>query len=140
MTSIVRYLTPKTTYGDLQTLLTNEPNLKALPIVESKENMILLGSCSRTKLLQSLNRKVGEKARQAEAIARLEESFEEVERRFRPISEDQLQIASSIRRSSSRLDLESADQTMQAPNKMSFYYTDRPEVEDEPATTRKLSR
>lgn len=58
MTSNIKFLTPKTTYGELQTILTEEPHLKALPIVENKETLILLGSSNRRRLVASLNNKV----------------------------------------------------------------------------------
>lgn len=135
MTSNVQFLTPQTTYEELQKILIKDAHLKALPVVETLSSMILLGSSSRKRLIEMLDRKVGVKARQAEAYARLNESFDELERRFKPteiMSVDSLQPLETNKKAN-------------LPNKMKFYYNDLPEdyqksVDDENEQLRKMSR
>jgi hypothetical protein len=138
MTNVVQYLTPQTTYGEVQRILANESNLKALPVVEKPETLILLGSSSRKRLLESLERRIGSKARQAEALERMNTSFHVLEQRLRSKSEN---------RSRNILDvdqLQSPPAVATLPNKMQFYYNDIPEdqLEPKPIVTdlRKMSR
>lgn len=122
MTSTVHFLTPQTTYEELQRILITESRLKALPVVENKTSMILLGSSSRKRLIESLDKKVGAKARQTEAFSRLNESFDELERRFRPTTNDQTLMPSN----DNAIDLESANNQLNLPSKLQFYYNDVP--------------
>ncbi|KAI6230001.1 Chloride channel protein clh-3 [Aphelenchoides fujianensis] len=66
----VRYISPATTYRELRFLLTQRPRLKAVPVVDSEESCILVGSCTRSTLTAALERQVGGEARRAEARAR----------------------------------------------------------------------
>lgn len=72
----LRFLSKNSTYGEVQDILLNEPRLKAFPIVENRKNMILIGSCSRARLLRSLDMKVGVEARQNEAMRQITENIQ----------------------------------------------------------------
>ncbi|KAI6194538.1 Chloride channel protein 2 [Aphelenchoides besseyi] len=126
MTSAVRYLTPKTTYGELQTLLVEDQHLKSLPVVQSRQDMILLGSCSRTKLLQSLEKRVGSAARQTEAHRRITEGFNELARRCRSSTNPRpglLLSPTNLERNK--------EESRSVPNKLNFYYRGRPPTLEE---------
>lgn len=131
MISDITFITPQTTYGELQTFLTSGHQLKAIPVVENKNSMILLGSSSRKRLIESLNKKVGVKARQAEALFRIKESFEEMEQRLKP---------HNMTKNNSMVDIEAGNQN-NLPDKMQFYYTDTPDPKSiDEIDARKLSR
>ncbi|KAI6183896.1 hypothetical protein M3Y97_00537800 [Aphelenchoides bicaudatus] len=83
MTSKIRYLTPQTTYKELQLLLADEARFKALPVVENDKTLILLGSSNRKRLLESLDKQVGCAARKNEALERMNYSFNIIGQRMR---------------------------------------------------------
>jgi CBS-domain-containing membrane protein len=142
MTTAVQYLTPQTTYGELQTILSNEANLKALPVVENSETLILLGSSSRKHLLESLERRVGDRARQAEALERMNTSLGVLEQRFRSTSEARSQTILAVDQLQPTPNNLEVQKTV--PSKMKFYYTDLPEDQPDPKPSmddmRKMSR
>ena len=83
MTRDVHSISKGTSYRELQETLFTNPQLKAFPVVEDEslwkiifgskqfsESRILIGSCSRLKLLRNLNSHVGQVARQQEAARR----------------------------------------------------------------------
>ncbi|KAE9555447.1 hypothetical protein FO519_001384 [Halicephalobus sp. NKZ332] len=82
----VRYLSRNSTYTELQNLLIKMPRLKAFPIVEDNNSKILIGSCSRSKLLNALDYQVGSEARQKEANRRIKKAIEETDRRFKMVN------------------------------------------------------
>lgn len=120
MISEVIFITPQTTYGELQKFLMMEPHLKAIPVVENNNSMILLGSSSRKRLIESLDKKVGVRARQAEAFTRIKKTFDEMGRHLKPSNNNKI-----------NLDVESQSNL---PDKMQFYYTDRPNLPDSKST------
>uniref|UniRef100_A0A914E018 CBS domain-containing protein n=1 Tax=Acrobeloides nanus TaxID=290746 RepID=A0A914E018_9BILA len=76
MTKNVRYLSKESTYAEVQRLMLEMPKLRAFPIVEDKESMILIGSCSRHKFLHAIETKIGREARQTEANRRIKQAIE----------------------------------------------------------------
>uniref|UniRef100_A0A1I8A1N7 Chloride channel protein n=1 Tax=Steinernema glaseri TaxID=37863 RepID=A0A1I8A1N7_9BILA len=50
MVSKVKYLSRQSTYAEVKELITTMPRVKAFPVVEDTQSMILLGSVSRTSL------------------------------------------------------------------------------------------
>ncbi|CAD5227587.1 unnamed protein product [Bursaphelenchus xylophilus] len=94
MTSIERvwYLCKDTTYKDIQHVLMSENKMKVFPVVESKDNKVLIGSCSRSKLMKALDAKVGPMARKAEAAKQIAESINDINRRFRPVEKQRNSI------------------------------------------------
>uniref|UniRef100_A0A915PI94 Chloride channel protein n=1 Tax=Setaria digitata TaxID=48799 RepID=A0A915PI94_9BILA len=68
----VKYLTKQSTYDELQELLTTTHKLLAYPLVDNPSSMILLGSVSRENLLRLLNKIVGDEARHAEYLRRMQ--------------------------------------------------------------------
>ena len=82
----VKYLSRNSTYNELQDLLIKMPRLKAFPVVEDNSTRVLIGSCSRSKLLNALNYQVGPEARQKEANRRIKKAIEETDRRFKTIN------------------------------------------------------
>lgn len=57
-------------YRHLQSILSSFPRLRALPLVDKDDNMILLGSVTRRRLLLLLNEHVGDEARLVEGRRR----------------------------------------------------------------------
>jgi len=82
MTPNVQYLSRDSNYYDVEELLIASPHLKAFPIVDNKRNKILIGSCSRHRLLRALETQIGTEARQREALKRVKSAIENVDRRF----------------------------------------------------------
>ncbi|VDK85222.1 unnamed protein product, partial [Onchocerca ochengi] len=68
----VKFLTKQSTYYELQELLINTNKLMAYPLVDNPSSMILLGSVSRENLLCLLNQMVGDEARRAEYLRRMQ--------------------------------------------------------------------
>uniref|UniRef100_A0A914KMX5 Chloride channel protein n=2 Tax=Meloidogyne incognita group TaxID=654580 RepID=A0A914KMX5_MELIC len=71
MTCDIKFLSNSTTYAEMQEVLFDNPKLKAFPIVENEETRILIGSCSRSRLIRILNSHVGPITRKQEAIKRI---------------------------------------------------------------------
>ncbi|CAK5111625.1 unnamed protein product [Meloidogyne enterolobii] len=71
MTCDIKFLSNETTYAEMQEILFDNPRLKAFPIVENEETRILIGSCSRSRLIRILNNHVGPITRKQEAIKRI---------------------------------------------------------------------
>uniref|UniRef100_A0A914L5C6 Chloride channel protein n=4 Tax=Meloidogyne incognita group TaxID=654580 RepID=A0A914L5C6_MELIC len=71
MTCDIKFLSNSTTYAEMQEVLFDNPKLKAFPIVENEETRILIGSCSRSRLIRILNNHVGPMTRKQEAIKRI---------------------------------------------------------------------
>ncbi|CAK5090898.1 unnamed protein product [Meloidogyne enterolobii] len=71
MTCDIKFLSNETTYAEMQEVLFDNPRLKAFPIVENEETRILIGSCSRSRLIRILNNHVGPITRKQEAIKRI---------------------------------------------------------------------
>nr|CAD2192876.1 unnamed protein product [Meloidogyne enterolobii] len=71
MTCDIKFLSNETTYAEMQEILFDNPRLKAFPIVENEETRILIGSCSRSRLIRILNSHVGPITRKQEAIKRI---------------------------------------------------------------------
>lgn len=82
MTPNVQYLSRDSNYHDVEEILIASPHLKAFPIVDNRRNKILIGSCSRARLLRALETQIGTEARQREAIRRVKSAIESVDRRF----------------------------------------------------------
>ncbi|KAK6102793.1 Voltage gated chloride channel family protein [Brugia pahangi] len=72
MVKNVKFLTKQSTYYELQELLTTTHKLMAYPLVDDPSSMILLGSVSRENLLCLLNQIVGDEARHAEYLRRMQ--------------------------------------------------------------------
>ncbi|KAK0412108.1 hypothetical protein QR680_006040 [Steinernema hermaphroditum] len=83
MVSKVKYLSRESTYKEVQELLKSMPRVKAFPVVEDNQSMILLGSVSRCSLAEAIERRTGPEARQQEAVHRIKETIEDAERRFK---------------------------------------------------------
>ncbi|KAL7080389.1 hypothetical protein ACQ4LE_000873 [Meloidogyne hapla] len=71
MTRDTKFFSNSTTYAEMQEVLFDNPKLKAFPIVENEETRILIGSCSRSRLIRILNSHVGPISRKQEAIKRI---------------------------------------------------------------------
>uniref|UniRef100_A0AC35U8C5 Chloride channel protein n=1 Tax=Rhabditophanes sp. KR3021 TaxID=114890 RepID=A0AC35U8C5_9BILA len=80
----IEHLSQSSSYGEIQDLLLKMPRMKAFPVVENNQSMILLGSCSRANLLMSLQSHVGVEARKIEANARVQQEICEANRRMNP--------------------------------------------------------
>uniref|UniRef100_A0A183DAV3 CBS domain-containing protein n=1 Tax=Gongylonema pulchrum TaxID=637853 RepID=A0A183DAV3_9BILA len=72
----VKFLSKRSTHYELQELLSITPKLRAYPVVDDPESMMLLGSVSRENLLRLLNHVVGDEARHAEYLRRSQSSSE----------------------------------------------------------------
>uniref|UniRef100_A0A914C2F8 Chloride channel protein n=1 Tax=Acrobeloides nanus TaxID=290746 RepID=A0A914C2F8_9BILA len=92
MTRNVRYISKDSTYAEVQDLMLEMPRLKAFPVTEDKKSMILIGSCSRHKLLRALETMVGQEARQAEAHRRIKQSIQGIDRRFKSIDKERANL------------------------------------------------
>uniref|UniRef100_A0A1I7SRN0 Chloride channel protein n=1 Tax=Bursaphelenchus xylophilus TaxID=6326 RepID=A0A1I7SRN0_BURXY len=126
MTSNIQFLSKDSTYSDVQEIILSNERIKAFPIVENKENMILIGSCSKAKLVRSLNEKVGQTARQAEALRQFEGNLQDINRRFKPVHEQRGGIlmdpeTQKILQNSSPIEKLS-------PQEENYYYEDSPQV------------
>ena len=76
-------------YNQLRTILKTDKSLKVLPLVDSSEQMILLGSIQRRELVAAIERQVGMDRRLAVKSARRREA--EIERK-RAIREEKIMI------------------------------------------------
>uniref|UniRef100_A0A0K0FLK6 Chloride channel protein n=1 Tax=Strongyloides venezuelensis TaxID=75913 RepID=A0A0K0FLK6_STRVS len=83
MVSPVEFLPRKVTYEQIKDILIKLNRVRAFPIVDNKENMILLGSVSRRSLLELLNSVVGEEARKKEAERRIKLAISTIDRHFK---------------------------------------------------------
>ncbi|KAI1711991.1 voltage gated chloride channel domain-containing protein [Ditylenchus destructor] len=70
MIKSVSFLSLESTYKDVQAQLLEAPHVKSFPIVEKSSNSILIGSCSRWKLMDVIDTRIGVEARQLEAKRR----------------------------------------------------------------------
>ncbi|VDN01710.1 unnamed protein product [Thelazia callipaeda] len=84
MVKNVKFLTKQNTYYELQELLSSPQKLLAYPLVDNESSMILLGSVSRENLLQMLHRIVGDEARHAEYLRRIQSPNQLSEGAFDP--------------------------------------------------------
>ncbi|XP_065333405.1 chloride channel protein 2 isoform X1 [Cloeon dipterum] len=83
----VRYIWHGITFGQLKDILKDNRNLRSFPLVDSPDNMILLGSVQRLELIKLIERQIGRERRlqvaakwQKEAQER---AMEELERQMR---------------------------------------------------------
>ena len=81
-------------YNQLRTILKTDKSLKVLPLVDSSEQMILLGSIQRRELVAAIERQVGMDRRLAVKSVRRREAEIERKRKMREekvmILQDQL--------------------------------------------------
>ncbi|KAL3119101.1 hypothetical protein niasHT_003884 [Heterodera trifolii] len=70
MTCAVHFFSNSTTFAQLREILFKCPTLKAFPIVENERSRILIGSCSRSRMLRALNSQIGTRERLWEAQKR----------------------------------------------------------------------
>uniref|UniRef100_A0A914HYG0 CBS domain-containing protein n=1 Tax=Globodera rostochiensis TaxID=31243 RepID=A0A914HYG0_GLORO len=70
MTREVHCFSNATTFAQLREMLSKYPNLKAFPIVENGRSRILIGSCSRSRMLRALHSRIGTQERLWEAQKR----------------------------------------------------------------------
>ncbi|CEF71263.1 Chloride channel protein 2 [Strongyloides ratti] len=96
MVKNVAYLTQTCTYKEIQDILYRFRKLKSFPIVDGKDSLILLGSCSRQILFNCLENAVGDKARKTEANHRIEQEKIEAARRMKSTKEKAKDIRRSI--------------------------------------------
>uniref|UniRef100_A0A915D562 Chloride channel protein n=1 Tax=Ditylenchus dipsaci TaxID=166011 RepID=A0A915D562_9BILA len=59
MTYKVHFLSRQSTYSEVRQLLLAQPQINTFPIVENPESSILIGTCSRRRLLKHIARKSG---------------------------------------------------------------------------------
>ncbi|CAD5221547.1 unnamed protein product [Bursaphelenchus okinawaensis] len=131
MTNIenVWYLCQDTTYKTIQNILFDEAEVKVFPVIESEGNKVLIGSCSRVKLLKALEATVGATARKAKAARQIAENINTINRRFKPVH---------AQRNSIVLDNEDILHTKHVEFKLSnddsinFYYEDCPKTLTQP--------
>uniref|UniRef100_A0A0K0FPF4 Chloride channel protein n=1 Tax=Strongyloides venezuelensis TaxID=75913 RepID=A0A0K0FPF4_STRVS len=96
MVKKIAYLTQTCTYKEIQDLLFTYPKLKSFPIVDGKDSMILLGSCSRQILYHCLENVVGDKIRKNEASHRIQQEKLEASRRMKSTKEKARDVRTSI--------------------------------------------
>uniref|UniRef100_A0A915DWI3 Chloride channel protein n=1 Tax=Ditylenchus dipsaci TaxID=166011 RepID=A0A915DWI3_9BILA len=97
MTKNVHFLNLQSNYKDAQNIILDSPNIKAFPVVENEQSKILIGSCSRSKLIRSLERKVGQESRQSEANRRIKSAIENIDKRFQMVDQKRASIAADKR-------------------------------------------
>uniref|UniRef100_A0A0N4Z6M0 Chloride channel protein n=1 Tax=Parastrongyloides trichosuri TaxID=131310 RepID=A0A0N4Z6M0_PARTI len=83
MVSPVEFLPRKVKYDEIKEILIKLNRVRAFPIVDNKENMILLGSVSRRSLVDLLNNVIGENARKKEAERRIKQAISTIDRHFK---------------------------------------------------------
>ncbi|CAD5212754.1 unnamed protein product [Bursaphelenchus okinawaensis] len=127
MTAEVLYLSKSSTYGDVQNLLLSNDRIKAFPIVDDTRNMILIGSCSRAKLIRNLDEKVGHNARQAEALRQFETNLQDINRRFKPVHE---QRGSIFVDDNTKKLIKDKTKDKLSPEDEQYYYQDSPQKPD----------
>ena len=84
-----RYIWYGMSYNQLRTILKTDKSLKVLPLVDSSEQMILLGSIQRRELVAAIERQVGMDRRLAVKSVRRREA--EIERK-RKMREEKMMI------------------------------------------------
>ncbi|KAI1727826.1 voltage gated chloride channel domain-containing protein [Ditylenchus destructor] len=97
MTKNVHFLSLQSTYGHVQNIILQSPHLKAFPVVENESNYILIGSCSRSKLIRALDSKLGQQSRQAEANHRIKAAIENIDKRFQMVDQKRASIVAEKR-------------------------------------------
>ncbi|XP_062540318.1 chloride channel protein 2-like [Armigeres subalbatus] len=93
----VKFIWKTISYQKLKKILKLNKELRCLPIVESPENPILLGSVQRYDLIQMLDKHVGRKKRLEVAARWLEEEEERLEQEQRQREEDEARLQRSRR-------------------------------------------
>ncbi|CEF63729.1 Chloride channel protein 2 [Strongyloides ratti] len=83
MVSPVEFLPRKVTYEQIKEILIKLKRVRAFPVVDNQDNMILLGSVSRRFLLDLLNNVIGEEARKKEAERRIKLAISTIDRHFK---------------------------------------------------------
>ena len=73
-------------YNQLKTILKKDKSLKVLPLVDSSEQMILLGSIQRRELVTAIESQVGMERRMAVKSARRKEAEIERKRKMREVA------------------------------------------------------
>ena len=73
-------------YNQLKTILKKNKSLKVLPLVDSSEQMILLGSIQRRELVTAIESQVGMERRMAVKTARRREAEIERKRKMREVA------------------------------------------------------
>ena len=73
-------------YNQLRTILKKDKSLKVLPLVDSSEQMILLGSIQRRELVAAIETQVGMERRMAVKSARRREAEIERKRKMREVN------------------------------------------------------
>ena len=86
MNSDVRYIWYGMSYNQLKTILKKDKSLKVLPLVDSSEQMILLGSIQRRELVTAIESQVGMDRRMAVKSARRREADVERKRKMREVN------------------------------------------------------
>ena len=83
---ICRYIWYGMSYNQLKTILKKNKSLKVLPLVDSSEQMILLGSIQRRELVTAIESQVGMERRMAVKTARRREAEIERKRKMREVA------------------------------------------------------
>ena len=81
-----RYIWYGMSYNQLRTILKKDKSLKVLPLVDSSEQMILLGSIQRRELVTAIERQVGVDRRLAVKSSRRREAELERRRKMREVN------------------------------------------------------
>ena len=81
-----RYIWYGMSYNQLRTILKTDKSLKVLPLVDSSEQMILLGSIQRRELVTAIESQVGMERRMAVKSARRKEAEIERKRKMREVA------------------------------------------------------
>nr|CDJ88868.1 Chloride channel and Cystathionine beta-synthase domain containing protein [Haemonchus contortus] len=82
MTTPVAYVGKDSTYGEVQDVILKMAHVRAFPLVENKNSMVLLGSVTRPHLFKLIQSKLGVRARQAEATQRIRGVLNDMSRRY----------------------------------------------------------
>ncbi|CAD5228660.1 unnamed protein product [Bursaphelenchus okinawaensis] len=83
MVTPVRYLTKKTTYMDIRNIVVEMRKVHSFPVVDDHEYMMLLGSIAKRRLLEILNKQIGDEARKQEAERRIKVAIETIDQHFK---------------------------------------------------------
>uniref|UniRef100_A0AC35TN88 Chloride channel protein n=1 Tax=Rhabditophanes sp. KR3021 TaxID=114890 RepID=A0AC35TN88_9BILA len=83
MVSPVEFLSREVTFAEIRDILINLSRVRAYPVVDNKQNMILLGSVSRRSLLIALNNAVGDEAQKKEATKRIKSAIFTIDKHFK---------------------------------------------------------
>lgn len=83
----VKFLWQSISYATLKSILKQNKHLRSLPVVDTPENMILLGSVQRHELIKMIDRQIGREKRlevaakwQKEAEEKAREEFEKIQK------------------------------------------------------------